>query len=135
MTTLAEVRDGLEARLATIAGLRVYDYIPDDAHYPAAIILPPVIPDYREDLGTGSVRAIFPILLLVPRTIDRMQLDLYPYIDRTGPKSIFALVEADPTLGGLDVSALPIGVDDFDTQQVGLTNLYGRTVNINVFVS
>jgi hypothetical protein len=135
VTTLAEVRDGLKARLDTIENLRVYNILPDDAFYPAALVLPPILPDLREDLGLGAMRARFPILLLVERGVDRQQLALYDYIDRAGPSSIFALIEADPSLGGLNVSALPVSVDDFDAQQIGLTNLYGRTVNIDVLIS
>lgn len=137
MTTLADVRDALEARLKTLPdiGGRVYDYIPDDVNYPAAIIRPPLIPEYRADLGEGHLEAVFPILLLVERNVDRKQLELYPFIERTGAKSIFRLIADTPGLGITGVSANPLGVDDFDTSTIGLTNLFGRTVNISVFVS
>jgi hypothetical protein len=114
----------------------VYDIVPDDANYPAAIVLPPMVPDYRDDLaGTGSMSARFPVLLLVPTTVARLQLKLFPYIEKTGTQSIFALVEADRTLGGLNVDARATNVEDFDTTRVGLTTLYGRTVNVDVIVS
>lgn len=134
MTTLAEVRDGLEARLNTIAGLRVYDYIPDDAHYPAAIIDLTDIAYTSLTLGSAR-RAVFTAGLFVPRTIDRMQLELYDLIDN-GPGSILAAIAADPKLGGLDVNAQVVGgTVSLDTNQIGLTNLYGRSLTINVFVS
>jgi hypothetical protein len=134
MTTLAQVRDGLEARLNTIDGLRVYNLIPDDAHYPAATI------DLAEWAYTsleisGSRRTVWTVGLFVPRTVDRKQLELYPLIDN-GPGSIFEAVLADRTLGGLDVNAHPLGGSvPLDTDQISLTHLYGRTVTINVFVS
>ena len=133
MTTLAQVRDGLEARLKTIAGLRVYDHVPDDINPPAAVVLPPIIPDYREDLGNGSVTATFPVLLLVTSILARQQLDLYEFLERTGPRSVFAVIESDRTLGGLDVDAHVIGADDFDISQFGLANYYARALNVLVF--
>jgi len=136
MTTLTETLAGLETLLGTVDGLRVYDHLPGDANYPAAVIMPPVVPDYRDDLaGDGSVSVRFPVLLLVPTTFARIQLQLYPFIEKTGAQSIFALIEADRTLGGLNVDARAVDVTDFDTSQVGLTHLYGRTVNIDIIVS
>lgn len=134
MTTLAQVRDGLEARLKTIDGLRVYNLIPDDAFYPAALIELTDI-EYTSLEIDASRRAVFSIFLLVPRTVDRLQLDLYDLIDN-GPGSVFAAILADRTLGGLNVNASPLsGSVALDTSQIGLTNLYGRTITVNVFVS
>lgn len=134
MTTLAEVRDGLEARLNTITGLRVYDYIPDDAFYPAAVIDITDVTYTSLDIGAGR-RAVFAIYLLIPRAVDRQQLELYPLIDN-GPGSVLAAIKADPTLGGLAANAQVIGGPvALDTSQIGLTNLYGRTITVNVFVS
>lgn len=135
MTTLAQVRDGLEARLNTITGLRVHDHVPGDITPPAAIILPPLILDYREDLGLGAMRATFPVMLLVSSTLARQQLDLYELIERSGPRSIFAVIEADRTLGGLNVDAHAVNVEPADLDQLGLANYYARAVNIDVFVS
>ena len=134
MTTLAQVRDGLKARLDTIAGLRVYRFVPDDAAYPAAVIDITDIQYTSLDAG-ASRRAVFAVYLLIPRTHDRLQAELYDLIDN-GPGSVMAAILADPKLGGLNVNAqvLP-GSVVLDTSQIGLDHLYGRTVNINVFVS
>lgn len=135
MTTLAQARNGLKTVLDSIAGLRVYDYVPDDAHYPAAIIQPPLIPDYREDIGDGSVMAVFPVLVVVPATIDRLQVELHDYFDRSGSKSIFAVLEADRSLGGLDVDAYATSVRPVDLMQIASTSVWGAAVNIQVFIS
>jgi len=134
MTTLAQVRDGLETRLNTIDGLRVYNLIPDDANYPAATIDLVVIEYTSLNIG-ASRRAVFEVGLFVPRTVDRKQLELYDLIDN-GPGSVFAVILADPSLGGLNVNAHQLGGPvALDTDRLGLTNLYGRAVNINVFIS
>jgi hypothetical protein len=134
VTTLAQVRDGLEERLNTIDGLRVYNLIPDDAAYPAATIALTAVEYTSLNIG-ASRRAIFEVSLFVPRNIDRKQLELYELVDN-GPRSVFAAILADRTLGGLNVNANPVGGPVvLDTNQIGLTHLYGRAVNINVFVS
>lgn len=136
MTTLAQVRDGLEARLDAIAGLRVYDYVPDDANYPAAVIFPPINTDYTDDHGMGGFTVRFAVMLFVPAAIDRKQLDLYALMDRTGASSIFAAVEADRTLGGLNVDARVVSAQDpLDLGQMAGTSVFQRAVLVEVLVS
>jgi hypothetical protein len=136
MTTLAQIRDGIEARLETIVGLRVYDYMPGDQNYPAAVIYPPVHTDYRDDLGYGSYPATFIVMLFVPATVDRQQLDLYDFLDRTGTSSIFAAIEADRTLGGLSVDARVVSAaDPLDLGEMAGTKVYQRAVVVEVIVS
>jgi hypothetical protein len=134
VTTLAQVRDGLEARLNTIDGLRVYNLIPDDAHYPAATIDLTEL-EYTTLAVDGPRRAVFIVSLFVQRTVDRKQLELYDLIDN-GPGSILAAILADPTLGVTGVTAhVSGGPVALDTDQLGLTNLYGRTLNVIVSIS
>jgi len=132
VTTLAQVRDGLTARLGTIDDLRVYDHLPGDINPPAAVVMPPMIPDYRDDLGTGGIRATIPILLLVTANLARQQNSLYELLERSGPRSVFEAIEDDRTLGGLNVDAFVTGADDFDLSRFGLTNYYARALNVLV---
>lgn len=137
MTSLAAVRDGLEARLKTIGGLHVTDYVPDDvAALPAAFIFPPTNTDYSDDLGMGSFTVTFIVMLLVPATVDRQQLDLYALLDRTGPKSIYAVIMADKTLGGLNVDCQVVdAADPLDRGLMAATQVYQRAVTITAIVS
>ena len=136
MTTLAQVRDGLETRLKTIPGLRVVAYVPDDVPgYPAAIVFPPTNADYSDALGDGSLIVEFVVLLLVSAAVDRKQLDLYGLLDVSGPSSVFAAVAADRTLGGLNVDCQVVAATDpLDRAQMALTNVYRRTVTISVII-
>ena len=135
MTTLSEVRDGLEARLSTIDGLRVYDYVPENAHYPAAIIFPPTNVDYRNDLSLRSFTVRVVVLLMVPAAVDRQQLDLYTLMDR-GAGSVFAAVEADRSLGGLDVDAQVVSAQDpLDLGEMAGMSVYQRAVIVEAIVS
>jgi hypothetical protein len=136
MATLAQVRDGLEARLSTIPDLRVYNHLPDDAGYPAALISRAPIPNYGESLGYGdTLHAIFRIILLVPSNVSRKQLDLYPFLELTGPQSIPAVIEADHSLGGLAVDARVVDATEADISMLGLTNVFGVSLNVLAIIS
>jgi hypothetical protein len=119
-----------------IDGLRVYDRVPDNVFYPAAIIFPPTNPDYRNDLSVRSFTVRFVVMLLVPAVVDRQQLDLYDLLDRSGPSSIFAVIDADKTLGGLNVDARVVSAaDPLDLGEMAGTSVYQRAVTIEVIVS
>jgi len=137
MTTLAQVRDGLEARLDTIDGLRVVPYVPDVLPgYPAAVVFPPVDVDPPNDLASGSFTALFVVLLFVPANVDRKQLDLYDLLDRTGTSSVFAAIDADKQLGGLNVTCQVLSaVDSLDRAQMASTQVFQRAVTVSVIVS
>lgn len=135
MTTLAQVRDGIETRLKTINGLRVYSFVPGDVQYPAAIIHPPTTTDYRDDLDLGGMSATFTISLLIPANVDRKQLDLYKLLERTGVGSVFAAIEADRKLGFVDVDARVVSATDpLEQAEMATTKVYVRAVTVNVFL-
>jgi hypothetical protein len=137
MTSLADVRNGIEARLDTIDGLQVVPYVPDNIPgYPAAVVFPPVNADYSDDLGTGSFTVTFVVMLFVPANIGRKQLDLYDLLDRQGPSSIYATLEADRTLGltGVDCRVVA-AVDPLDRGQMASTQVYQRAVTVQAIVS
>src|SRR5262245_21763147 len=136
MTTLAQVRDGLFNRLDTIDGLRVHKQVPEDSFYPAAIIYPPVNTDYRDDLGMGGFTSQWIVMLMVPAIVDRRKLDLYALVDRTGPSSVFAAIEADRTVGGRSVDALVVSAaDPMDLTEMAGTKVYQRAVLIQVIIT
>jgi hypothetical protein len=137
MTTLAEVRDGIVARLETINGLRVVAYVPDDVPgYPAAVVFPPVAASYHNDLGFRSYTVEFVVLLMVPANIDRKQLDLYDLMDRTGAGSVFAAIEGSRNLGGLEVDCqVTAAADPLDRNQMASTQVYQRAITVQAIVS
>lgn len=138
MTTLFQVRDGLEAQLETIPGLNVQDYVPDAVlSYPTAFIYPPTFADYGDAISDGgSITVNFVVMLLVPAGIDRQQLDLYDLLDKTGPTSVYAAVMADRTLGGLNVDCRVVNaIDPLDRGKMADTTVYQRAINIQVIVS
>lgn len=98
--TPSGVKDGLAAALATITGLRVFDYVPDGLAPPAAVIEPLEI-DYDSAMHNGLTFYRAYVLIVVGRMSDRTaQNSLDQYVTTTGASSVKAAIEADRSLGG-----------------------------------
>lgn len=93
--TPSNVRAGLATRLATISGLRCFDYVPDGLAPPAAVVEPLEITfDEAMNRGLDYYRAF--ILVIVGRMSERSANDaLDTYIP-----AVKSAIEADRTLGG-----------------------------------
>lgn len=98
---LNAVMDGLGVRLATITGLRPFDYPADELTPPAAVVgLPTEVP-YDNTKSRGQDRATFPVFVVVGGAFSRATRDaLGPYLAGAGAQSIKAAIEGDRTLGG-----------------------------------
>lgn len=101
MADYAAIADGLQARLATISGLRAYSEWPDQLNVPAGIVLPgePFLEDATFD---GNYDATYDLLLLVNKASGdvRGTRALYAYMASTGTLSVRAALDGDTTLGG-----------------------------------
>lgn len=106
MISLTDIIGGLEQQLKSIAGLRVHDFVPGSAEYPAAFILPPAEINYLMTMHRGLVGQELEVVVLVSAVADRMQKDLFDYLDWTGPRSIIAAVDLDRTLGLTGIEAI-----------------------------
>lgn len=134
MTTLAEVRDALGDALEGIPGLRVYRFVRGSVNPPAAIILPPTIPAYSGDLDDGDFEVRLRVAVVQPTALERQQLDLWPFFERTGDQSIYAALEADRTLGFPDVDARVVSADQFEAIEIAGVRYTGGVVNLSVFL-
>lgn len=92
------VMDAVGVALATISGLRVFDFATDGGSPPLASVgLPEVTYDYTK--GRGSDHLLVPVTVLVGKVVDRAARDqLAEYLAGSGAKSIKAAV--DGNLGG-----------------------------------
>ena len=91
---LNDVMDEIGEELATIVGLRVYDFPSDHITPPAAIIAYPDQVTYDETYGRGMDRLSLPVVLLVGRASDRASRDnLAVYAGGSGTSSVKAVVE------------------------------------------
>lgn len=97
---LQGIRAGLGTALDTITGLRVFDYVPDNAPTPAAIVGPLEI-QYGAAMQDGLHNMNTNVTVFDGRMSDRNSQDrIDAYVNPTGASSVKAALEADVTLGG-----------------------------------
>jgi hypothetical protein len=124
------MRAGLGANLETVAGIRVYEEIPDNPSMPCAVI---ELGNVRYDLSfqRGTTEYTFTVHLVVSRVAERRaQQKLDTFID-PGARSIKTAVQSDSTLGGAafdsivtearDVAPVTIGGIDYLAVQFAVT--------------
>jgi hypothetical protein len=100
-STVVQIADGLKTRLATISGLRTFNYQPEQLNPPVAYPVLNAI-NYHRAFAGGDVVTDWSIVVIVGRYTDSRAfaaLDLYLSYD--GATSVRAAIEADPTLGGV----------------------------------
>lgn len=97
MATLAAVCDAFKATFES-AGLRVYEYEPDDIN-PPCVVLEVGDSPLPYTFGQALVEYTLVAGIYVASVSDRAgQVGLRSYISWTGPNSIARIVAADPTL-------------------------------------
>jgi len=99
--TVSQVAAGLQARLATISGLRNFSYQPEQENPPFGY---PQINNinYHRAYGGGDVVMDWTVHVIVGRYTDRTaHAELDNYLSYSGAKSIRAAIEGDTTLGGV----------------------------------
>ena len=100
--TISQVKDGLKARINSVAGLRAFDYQPDQVNPPFAWPTLDTITYHQTGMNNGGVVMNFTITLVVNRAAERVAQDqLDQYMSWDGAKSLRAAIEADRTLGGV----------------------------------
>jgi hypothetical protein len=118
---LSAVRDGINARLATIPGLRTSDTIPDQVNPPLAVVgVPSGVFDEQFD---GSLLLTFPIRLYVSLAggASRSQDAIDAYL--TGASEVRAAIYGDRTLGGAAKAVHVLGWDPYgiETNTAGVS--------------
>ena len=109
--SIAEIRAGLAANIATISGLRVSAEVPDNVSPPVAIIALNSI-SYDLDFNRGMTLYNFTVTLIVGRVAERdaqRKLDAYA---GNGERSIKTAVQSDRQLGG---SAFDVRLSEMTT--------------------
>jgi len=97
--SIADIRSGLGANLATIRGLRVAETIPDNPNPPIAVIaLGNVV--YDGAYQGGLVTYNFTVSVIVGRASEREAQRRLDALVSTGAGSLKVAVESDKSLGG-----------------------------------
>lgn len=110
--SITDIRNGLEANLETVTGLRGYSEIPENPSVPAAIVGLESI-EYDQSFQRGLVLYRFNVMIIVGRFSSRStQQKLNDYADNSGNDSIKLAIESDKTLGG---SAFDVRVESMNS--------------------
>jgi hypothetical protein len=100
MASISELRSGIKTNLATISGLRVSDFQPDNVNPPIAIVFP-ISLNYDETFHRGMQTYTFSVQVIVGRVSERSgQNTIDSYCSSTGSNSIKLAIESDKTLAG-----------------------------------
>lgn len=115
MTTIATVRSTMGTAVATITGLRAYDYIQDTINAPCAHIVP-LEYDPRYVFSAAKVKYPFQVRIYVDREpADQNQKLLDGYREMTGSTSVLAGLQLQSNWSGV--------VDDVDVIRIGEVSL------------
>lgn len=111
MADIAALRNGIQARLNTISGLRAYDVATGQETGAAmAIVLPRPPGGGWHQIGNGSCAEqhefVVELHVLLGRGLRPAQDVMDGLINHTGAASVAAAISADPTLGGVAQTAI-----------------------------
>jgi len=132
MLDIGPIRDALGTNLQTIAGLRIYDTIPDVIVPPCAVV-GQLDFTFDADNARGLDQASTDIFVIVQRFSERTgQAKLDSLLAGTGPKSIKTALESDRTLGGL-VDTLRVLSADSGTYSSGDQTFLSYRYNLVIY--
>lgn len=98
--SISEASAALKTKLATITGLRTFDYQPDAVHPPIAYCTIESV-EYHNAMGNRAVYNYI-VQIVLGRAVDRVaQALMDEYASPSGAKSVLAALQADLTLGGV----------------------------------
>lgn len=115
MSDIAALRAALATAVGTISGLKAEQYWPDVMHFPVAIPMP-ASEDYLITFDDATDIEMFLVVLAGPAQAGghvTAQKKLDGYLAMSGPSSIRAALEADPTLGGTVDNLAVAGWDQY----------------------
>lgn len=128
--------DGIEARLATIAGLNVSDVTPGQITTPASVVGLPQSINYHSTMGRGKIELTFNVLVATSSAIDVTgQKALASYLDPVGATSVVTAIEGDKTLGGAVDDCIVTGSEVGPLERFGLVDYYGAVFQLRVLSS
>lgn len=95
VATLAQIRSGLNTRLATITGLQTYAYLPATPEVPCAFVGGPRDVSYHDTMQTGLNTWAMSVWVLVSNSTPTVesQTDLDEFVSPTGTNSIRTVLE------------------------------------------
>lgn len=139
MSSVLDAMEALAARFAGIPGLTCHAWPVGELGAPPALVVSPADGDflsYTVAMGDGVADAQLTIAVFVQYGEDRSAIaELMPYLADTGSQSVYAIVAADPTLGGVVDSALVQAARGFGPYTYGAARYLGVEFPVEVYLS
>ena len=135
--TIEQAMQALAAAFDGIDGLSTYARPPGSVEVPAVVVSLPAgeLGDYSPVMGQDCMDLTLVVNVFVQWGDDDAAWDqLQPFVDRTGSFSLFAAVIADPTLGGVVDSALPMNPTNFGPYTYGAVQYLGAEMTVEVLM-
>ena len=130
------VRDALQTRLKSIAGLTVYPTWPNNPTPPFAV-LEQVSAEHEQTLGRGDMtRWAVDVKLMVSLAAgyEQAQNSLDAYLATSSTGGVFGAIAADRTLGGVVSGVFVPSISGYDQYEMGETLAYmGAIVRCEVW--
>jgi len=119
MASVSALREAIATNLATISGLRVSSFVPDNPNPPMAVISPQGI-EYHKSFANGLNTYNFTVAVFVARVSERTaQNSLDAYCASSGSSSIKSAIESDRTLSGLCFDLMVSGMSNYGSVIIG----------------
>jgi hypothetical protein len=135
VASIAELRTGIAANLATIAGLRTSEFIPDNPSPPIAVVQFDRA-QYHLDMRNGMAEYNFVVQLIVGRVDERTaQRSLDAYCSSTGSSSVLLGVESDRTLSGKAFDTVVTEMSSYGPVLVNDITYLGAEFQVRVLAS
>ena len=124
---------GMQARLATISGLRGRTdvFLADQINPPQAVIPIPTISAYHDTFKRGKMKISAQVIVITSKAYDRVgQVALSTYMDAVGSKSVINAFEGDSTLGGIVDDCTVMSCVPDTQEMVNEVGYYGATFHL-----
>lgn len=134
VATLAQIRAGLNTRLATISGVQTYAYLPAQPTVPCAFVGGPRQVTYNQTMQTGLNEWTMIVWVLVSTAVPSVeaQTDLDQFVSPTGSLSVRAAIEGDPTLGGVVADTIVDSSDGYSFYVTESGSFFGAQFVVRV---
>lgn len=136
MGKIADIREGLAAAMASIAGLNTEPYVRDLAATPVAMVGGPDPIEYDKTFGRGHDDYVFPIMVFASRVDDRgAQADLDAYLDPYGDKSIKQAIESNEDLLAVVEDVQVRSTQEYEPHEIGGATYLGAVLLVGIMAS
>jgi hypothetical protein len=137
MSTLTEICQALANRLGTLDDSLQKHYFPPAQVVPPAVVVSPGPGTFLLYGRTFDDDTDLELTVLIVAKGGQRQSafeELYDYLADSGPRSVFACLEADPTLGGVVDSTAVLSAGGFGSYRFGELSYPGVEFAIGVLV-